>query len=679
MSGPAAKQIRHTWHRPTGDVDDPWAWLRDRDDPDTVGYLTAENEHADSWFAEHADFVEELFEEIRGRVQETDMSAPVRHGPWWYVTRTEEGSSYPMHCRGVSADGAADHVMLDQNVEAAGHEYFHLGAFEVSPDHALAAWSSDTAGDEHYTLRIRDLTTGSDLSDEVHDTVAWAGVAWSADTGEVLYVTADEQERPFQVWRHRVGTPPADDVLVFTEPDERFFVGIGTTRTDRWIVIHSGSKLTSEVRILATDAPGAEPTLIAERRDGIEYDVDDWGDRFVIVTNLDAPDFCVMAASIDDPGRWEPLVEHEPGRRITSVEPFADHLVIHEWADAQPRLRVMRRDGTTTTLDLDDAPHDVELGPNPEWSTTTIRVVHQSLVTPSTVLDIELDTGATTVVKRTPTPNVDLDRYVSVREWATAPDGTRVPVDVLRHSDTPVDGTAPCLLYGYGSYEISLPPWFSVARLSFVDRGGVWALVHPRGGGELGRRWYDDGKLLAKRNTFTDTIAVADHLVAGGWAAPGRLAIRGGSAGGLLVGACIVLSIAQGRPDRFAAAVAEVPFVDIVSTMSDPSLPLTVTEWEEWGDPRSEPFASYMLSYSPYDGTVPADYPAMYVTAGLNDPRVSYHEPAKWVARLRHVRTNDRPLLLKTEMGAGHAGPSGRYDAWRDEARALAFVIRTTT
>jgi oligopeptidase B len=678
MSGPAAKQIRHTWHRATGDVDDPWAWLRDRDDPDTVSYLAAENDHADAWFADHADLVDELFEEIRSRVQETDVTAPVRHGPWWYVARTEEGSSYPIHCRGTSAATADEHIMVDENVEAAGHEYFHLGALEVSPDHALAAWSSDTAGDEHFTLRIRDLATGVDLEDAVHDTVAWAGVAWSADGREVLYVTADDQERPFQVWRHRLGTQPADDVLVFTEPDERFFVGIGTTRSERWIVIHTASKLTSEVRLLPADRPDADPWLVVERREGIEYEVDDWGDRFVVLTNLDAPDFRVMAAPHDDPAAWSPLVDHQLGRRITAVEPFADHLVIHEWSDAQPRLRVLRRDGAATALHLDDAPHDVEIGPNPEWSTTTVRVVHQSLVTPSTVLDVDLDTGATTVVKRTPTPNVDLDRYVSAREWATAPDGTKVPVDVLRHVDTPVDGTAPCLLYGYGSYEYSLPPWFSVARLSFVDRGGVWALVHPRGGGELGRRWYEDGKLLAKRNTFTDTIAVADHLVATGWSAPHRLAIRGGSAGGLLVGASIVLSIAEGHPDRFAAAVAEVPFVDIVSTMSDPTLPLTVTEWEEWGDPRTEPFASYMLSYSPYDGTVAADYPAMYVTAGLNDPRVSYHEPAKWVARLRHVRTNDRPLLLRTEMGAGHAGPSGRYDTWRDEARVLTFVLSAT-
>jgi oligopeptidase B len=566
--------------------------------------------------------------------------------------------------------------VLDQNVEAEGHEFFDLGVLEIDHDHTLAAWSSDVRGDEHYTMRIRDLATGADLPDELRDTT-WAGAAWSVDGTYLFYVTADDQERPFEVWRHRLGTTQADDVKVFSEPDERFFVGLASTRSDQWIVIHSGSKVSSEEWLIPAADPLAEPVLVAPRRDDVEYQLDDWDDRFVVLTNLDATDFRVMTAPLDAPGDWTELVAHQPGRRITAVEPFARHLVLHEWADAQPRVRVLLRDGTGSALDFGDDPHDVALSANPEWDTTSLRVTHQSLTSPLTVFDVDVTTGERTLVKRTPTPNLDLDRYVAVREWATAPDGTRVPVDILRHADTPVDGTAPCVLYGYGSYEASLPPWFSVARMSFVDRGGVWALVHPRGGGELGRQWYTDGKLLAKRNTFTDTLAVADHLVREGWSAPHRLAIRGGSAGGLLVGACLTLSIAEGRPDRFAAAVAEVPFVDIVTTMSDPTLPLTVTEWEEWGDPRAEPFASYMLGYSPYDNTVPADYPALYVTAGLNDPRVSYHEPAKWVAKLRDVRTNDAPLLLRTEMGAGHAGPSGRYETWRDEARVLTFLLAT--
>jgi oligopeptidase B len=676
MSGPAPKRLPHTWTRPTGDVDDPYAWLIDRDDPDTVAYLAAENEVADAWFAQRKDLVDVVYGEIRSRVQETDLSAPVPHHGWWYSTRTVEGSSYPIHCRGRSAEAAGDEVILDQNVEADGHEFFDLGVLVPSPDHTLAAWSSDTNGDEHYTLRIRDLSSGADLVDEVHDTT-WAGVAWSADGRHVFYVTPDEQERPFEVWRHEIGTAQADDVRVFTEPDQRFFVGVAATRSDEWIVIHTGSKTSTEEHLLRADDPTGELVMVAARRPDVEYELDHWGDRFVVLTNLDATDFRVMSAPLDAPGEWTELLPHVPSRRITGVEPFARHLAVHEWVEAQPRIRVVFRDGSERVIDLSAdhgvEPHDLELGPNAEWDTDTLRVTYQSLTTPLVVHDVDVRTGDAVVVRRTPTPNVDLSRYVAVREWAVAPDGTRVPVDILRHVDTRVDGTAPCLLYGYGSYEISVPPWYSVARLSFVDRGGVWALVHPRGGGELGRQWYLDGKLLSKRNTFTDTLAAAEHLVANRWSAPDRLAIRGGSAGGLLVGACITM-----RPELFAAAVAEVPFVDVVSTMSDPSLPLTVTEWDEWGDPREEPHASYIESYSPYDNTVPADYPALLVTAGLNDPRVSYHEPAKWVAKLRDVRTNDAPLLLRTEMGAGHAGPSGRYETWRDEARVIAFVLANT-
>ncbi len=683
MSGPAAKKLPHQWSRPTGTVEDPYAWLRDRDDPDTVAYLEAENVHATAWFdaPERAELLETIFGEIRSRVQETDLSAPVHHRGWWYVTRTEEGRAYPIHCRGRSVDTAATELLLDQNAEAEGHEFFDLGAFELSPDHTRLAWSYDTAGDEHYTLRIRDLATRTDLADEIPDT-SWGGVAWSADGTQIFYVTADEQERPFEVWRHVVGQDRADDVRIFTELDERFFVSVGATRSEEWIIIHTGSRTSAEEWLIPAADPTAPPRLVAPRRDDVEYQLDHWGDRFVVLTNLDAIDFRVAVAPLDAPEDWTDLVAHLPGRRITAVEPFADHLAIHEWADAQPRIRVIRRDGGEQVVDVSAGraePHDIEFGPNADWDTSTLRVVHQSLTSPATVFDVDLPTGASTVVKRTPTPNVDLDDYVSVRTWATAPDGTAVPVDIVRRAGTPVDGSARCLLYGYGSYEASMPPWFSVARLSFLDRGGVWALVHPRGGGELGRQWYLDGKLLGKRNTFTDTLAAADHLVTGGWSAPDRLTIRGGSAGGLLVGACVTMSLREGRADRFAAAVAEVPFVDVVTTMSDPTLPLTVTEWEEWGDPRSEPFATYIESYSPYDNTVPGRYPAMFVTAGLNDPRVSYHEPAKWVARLREVETPDSgPLVLRTEMGAGHAGPSGRYDAWRDEARVLTFILSST-
>ena len=668
---PVAPTRPHEWKRPAGVVDDPWAWLADRDDPDTVPYLDAENAYADQYFAEptRAALVDTVFEEIKSRVQETDLSVPVLHGGWWYVTRTIEGRSYPVFCRGRDAVDP-DVVILDCNTEAEGHEYFDVHDVAPSPDHLLLAWSSDVDGSERYTLRVRDLATGEDR-DEITETSAWGGVAWSAGNDWLFYARPDDQMRPYQIWRHRLGTEPANDVLVHQEDDERFFLEVSSTRSEQWIVLTAASKTSGESFVLRADEPEANPTLVRPRMPDVEYGIDDWGDRFLVLTNLEAPDFRLMAAPHDDPSTWSDLVAHAAGRRITEAEPFADHLALHEWMAAQPRVRVLRRDGTSEVLDFGAEPHDLSLGANPEWTTSIVRLSYQSLTTPQSVFDHDLATDERILRKQTPTPGVDLDAYTAVRTWAAAADGVAVPVDVVHHRDTPLDGTAPCVVYAYGAYEYSLAPWFSVARLSLLDRGVIFALAHPRGGGELGRSWYLDGKLLNKRNTFTDTIAASDHLVATGIADGARLALRGGSAGGLLVGACITM-----RPERFVAAIAEVPFVDVVTTMSDPSLPLTVTEWEEWGDPRAEPYASYMAGYSPYDNTVAADYPAMFVTAGLNDPRVSYHEPAKWVARLRSVGAGvERPLVLRTEMGAGHGGRSGRYDAWRDEARVITFLV----
>jgi oligopeptidase B len=649
--------------------------MRDVADPALLEYLKAENAAADRFFAGHSDTIETVFGEIRSRVQETDLSTPVHFGDWWYVTSTTEDQSYPVHRRGVSAERAAEQVLLDENLEAEGHDYFDLGAFDVSPDHRRLAWSRDIAGDEHHTLLVRDLGTGTDLADRI-DHTSNAGVAWSRDGSWLFYVTPDEQERPSTVWRHRVGTSRDDDVRVFDETDERFFVAIGTTRSEEWIVVQSGSRTSADVRLIPTDRPLDEPVVVLHRRPEVEYSIDDWGDSLVMHTNDDAVDFRVLIAPAGadwtEPDNWTELVPHVAGCRIIGVEAFAGHLLIHEWVAAQPRLRLLFRDGTERVVDLGVEPHDVEPAANPRWDTELLRFTVQSLTTPPTLYDEHVATGERTLLRCVPTPNVDLSQYRSTRTWATAADGTVVPLDVVHHVDTSLDGTAPGVLYGYGAYEASLPPWFSVARLSLLDRGVVWALAHPRGGGELGRQWYLEGRLLAKANTFDDTIACAEHLIATGTVAAGRLAIRGGSAGGLLVAGCMTR-----RPDLFCSVVAEVPFVDVVSTMSDPTLPLTVTEWEEWGDPREEPYASYILSYSPYDNTVTAAYPAVYATAGLNDPRVSVHEPAKWIARLRDVTTGSAPIVLRTELDAGHGGPSGRYHAWRDEARTVAFLLAT--
>jgi oligopeptidase B len=672
MKAPIAQQIPFEWQRPTGAVTDPWAWLRDRENPATIEYLNDENAYAERWFEPHHGVIETVFGEIKSRVQETDLAAPVFKDGWWYAARTEEGQSYAIHCRGRSRETASGTVLLDENSEAADAEYFSLNAFEISHDGGFLAWSSDRDGSERYTLRIRDLTTGTDLDDCLTDTT-WGGCAWSSDGSTLFYVKPDTAMRPYQVWRHVIGTRQDADTLVFEDTDERFFVGVDATRSGDWIVIGAESKQSSECWLIPADTPLAAPQLVRGREDDLEYHIDHWGDRFVVLTNLEAEDFRVMTAPLDNPGRWTELVAHQSGRRIVAAEPFADHLIIHEWENAQQRLRVLFDNGddqSERVIDLGAEPHELELDSNPMYATSTVRFSYQSFTRPTCVFEEDVQSGVRTLLKETPVPGVDLSRYTAERQWATAPDGTLVPVDIVHLVDATPNSVAPCSVYGYGSYESSMPPWFSVARLSLLDRGWTFALVHPRGGGELGRRWHLEGKMLNKKNTFSDTIACCEHLLSSGWAAPGRLAVRGGSAGGLLVGACINM-----RPELFAAAVAQVPFVDVVSTMSDPSLPLTITEWEEWGDPRSEPAASYMLSYSPYDNVAAVAYPALFVTAGLNDPRVSYHEPAKWVAKLRAVGTGDQPLVFTCEMGAGHGGPSGRYDSWREEARTIAFLL----
>ena len=669
---PTAAQRPEIWHRPTGDVADPWAWLRDRDDPATIDYLEGENAYAAAWFAPLDELRATIFSEIKSRVQEDDTTVPARKGTWWYTSKTAEGSSYPIHCRGDSVETAESNIVFDENIAASGHDYSELGAFDVSPSQDLLIWSQDVDGGERYDMRIRDLSTGLDRDDILEDT--YYGTAWSADGTWMFYTRPDEQVRPYQIWRHRLGAPQSEDVLVLEENDERYNLGVELTRSGEWIVLTSESRITTEISLIPANEPASPPSIVRPRTEGVDYSVDHWGDRFVILTNADgALDFAVHTAPIESPDEWSSWVAHTPGTRIVSVEPFADFVVLHEWAAGQPRLRIIDRAGAARVIDNGDEPSDVELDSNPDYQQSVVRFSYQSLTTPRSIYEYDVATGQRSLLKQTPVPGVDLGAYSSRREWATSTDGTQVPVDLVWRTGTPIDGSAPAVLYGYGSYEASSPPWFSVARLSLLDRGWIFALGHPRGGGELGRQWYEDGKLLNKRHTFEDFIACGEHLLANGYSAAGRLAIRGGSAGGLLVGACMTL-----RPDLFRSVVAEVPFVDVVTTMSDPSLPLTITEWEEWGDPRTEPYASYMLSYSPYDNVVATDYPAVYVTGGLNDPRVAFHEPAKWVAKLRATATGSLPLILKTEMGAGHGGPSGRYDAWKDEAQTLSFLIATT-
>jgi oligopeptidase B len=672
---PAAPRRPTTLTTHGDDRVDDWYWLRDKEDPETIAYLEAENAFTRAGLAHTDALQEQLFAEIKARVLETDLSAPYPYGPWWYYARTLEGQQYPIQCRATDADGTGEQVMYDMNLEAGGAEFFALGNFVVSPDHGTLAYSTDTEGNERFTLRFRDLATGEDHPDLIPGTSY--GGAWADDNATFFYTTVDEQERPYRIWRHRLGTPGGDDDLVLEEPDPRFFVEVERTRSGTFLFFVIGSKITTEYRLLPTSQPNAAPVVAHPREQGVEYYLEHHeGDRFFVVTNAGgAQNFTLMEATFPNLGRegWVEVEAERPDVKLDAVDAFAGHLVLYERAEGVRRIRI--RDVATGDSHVIDQPEAVSTawsGRNMEFATGTLRYQYESLVTPPSVFDYDVAARTRELKKQQPVlGGYDPAEYASEREWATAPDGTKVPISLVWRIDAVTrDGTGPALLYGYGSYEHSRDPSFSSARLSLLDRGVVYAVAHVRGGGELGRRWYEDGKYLHKVNTFTDFIACAEHLVAERWTSPGRLALQGGSAGGLLVGAVLNM-----RPDLFGAAVAQVPFVDVLTTILDESLPLTVTEWEEWGNPNEPEYYEYMKSYSPYDNVAALEYPPMLVTAGLNDPRVSYWEPAKWVAKLRTTKAGDAPLFLKTEMGAGHMGPSGRYDAWREMALVFAFVL----
>ncbi|GIJ52008.1 oligopeptidase B [Virgisporangium aliadipatigenens] len=680
---PVAKTVpaERTHHGDT--VVDEYAWLTDKEDPDTIAYLKAENEFTESATAHLAALRDTLFNEIKNRTQETDLSVPTRKGAHWYYTRTEEGKQYGIQCRRAVAPGetappatgegaplAGEEVLLDGNVLAGDSEFFALGTFDVSPDGTRLAYSTDFAGDERFTLRVKRLDTGEVLADEIPG--VFYGSAWSTDGSTLFYLTVDDAWRPHKVWRHTVGTPSSEDVVVYEETDERFWVGVDLTRSEKFILIEAGSKITSEVRFIPADDPTAEPVLIAPRRHGVEYSVEHHGHRFLILHNDGAEDFALAYTSCDAPGGWTPLIEHTPGIRLTQVDAFSRHLVVALRRDGLTGLRVVPLDGGRD-YDISFPEPIYTVGPdhNPEYDTATFRLGYTSLVQPDSIYDCELDTGNLVLRKQRPVlGGYDPAQYEQHREWALADDGTRVPISLICRKGTPRDGSAPCVIYGYGSYEASMDPWFSIARLSLVDRGVTFAVAHIRGGGEMGRAWYENGKMLAKRNTFTDFVACAEHLTKSGWTSADRLIARGGSAGGLLMGA-----VANLAPQAFAGIVAQVPFVDALNTILDPSLPLTVIEWEEWGNPlESADVYRYMKSYSPYENVTDVRYPAILAMTSLNDTRVLYHEPAKWVAKLRKV-SPESDVLLKTEMGAGHGGPSGRYDSWKEEAFMAAWIL----
>lgn len=745
---------------------DDWFWLRDRDDPAVRAHLEAENAYAEAVLAPLSSLHQALYQEMIGRIEETDLSVPVRRGPWWYYHRTIEGRNYPVHCRRPAADGEDpptdpepspdEQVLLDENALAEGHDYFEVGNLAVSPDHRLVAYAVDTTGGELFDLRFSVAPLPGEAAapgrgpraepPTEHVPGTYYGLAWANDNATVFYTRVDAAMRPYQLWRHRLGTDPSADELVLEEADERFNLGVGRTKDDVFVVASLQSTTTSEIWVIPADDAWSAPRLVEPRRQGVEYRLEHHraggqraggqragepragepaagggrrpGGTFVILTNDGAEDFRVMVADDQDPGRagWREVIGHRPGTRVDDVDVFDRHLVVAERLEGEARLRVVPLAGeeagaagpfdadllaTSWLVASEEHPSTTWEGPNPEPSSNLLRFEQSSMVSPVAVADLDLRTATVVVRKRQKVRGgYDPSAYRTFRLWATADDGTRVPISMVHRADllepgqapgTPPVVPAPCVLYGYGAYEHSIDPVFSPFRLSLLDRGVVYAVAHVRGGGELGRRWYEEGRLESKPNSFTDFIACARHLVALGFTAPDRLAARGGSAGGLLIGASINLA-----PELFRAVVAEVPFVDVLTTMLDQTLPLTVGEWEEWGDPAADPTTYARLkSYSPYDnvpgarvgdgGTEGASepggavgevgpFPEMLVTAGLHDPRVGFWEPAKWVARIRQTHPGTR-VLLRTELGAGHGGPSGRYDAWKEEALVYAFLL----
>lgn len=691
----AAKRPIERVHHGDAFVDN-YEWLRDKDAADTRAYLHAENAYADDQMAQLAELRQAIFDEIKARTQETDLSVPSRTGSFWYYQRTEEGQQYPILCRSKAGDGdwsppslepgrdvPGEEVLLDCNELAEGNDFFSLGAASVTLDENLLAYSTDVVGDERYTVRIKDLRTGDLLPDEIPNTLH--GVTWSAQGSHLFYTTVDDAWRPDKVWRHALGTETSADIVVYEERDEKFWVAVDRTTSDKFLLIGAGSKTTSEARLLEADNPTGAFRVVVPRVDGVEYELDHavigGEDRLVVLHNRSALNFTlgigpVSLTSLDE---LETVIPHDDAVRLTDVAVSASTMAVNVRQDSLAQVRVFPIGnaglGVGANIGFEEELFEATATGFSDWDQPFVRVRYGSFVTPSSVYEYDPSTGDLHLRKRQPILHgYDPADYVQSREWVTARDGARIPVSVVHHKSVQPRSTSPTLLYGYGSYEACYDPAVSIPRLSLLDRGMVFALAHVRGGGEMGRTWYEQGKLLNKKNTFTDYIDVAQHLVDTGWTSTPQLIGLGGSAGGLLMGA-----VANMAPDLFGGIMAHVPFVDALTTCLDPSLPLTVTEWDEWGDPLHDPDVyAYMKSYTPYENIKARPYPPIYARTSINDTRVFYVEPAKWVAQLRETLPDSRRVLFKCEMSAGHGGASGRYDAWREQAEYYAWILDTS-
>ncbi|MGB3834729.1 MAG: S9 family peptidase [Mesorhizobium sp.] len=682
---PEKRPVSDTHHGVTRT--DDYAWLRAdnwqevfRDpsvlDPEIRAHLEAENAHQAALMADTADLQKALFAEMKGRIKEDDSSVPMKDGPYAYGSSFRLGGEQPRYFR-TPREGGEEAILLDGDAEAAGKAYFRLGGIDHSPDHRRLLWAYDDKGSEFYTLRVRNLEDGGDLGELVADT--GGSGAWTAGSDGFFYTRLDPNHRPSKLFFHAVGTDPAQDRLIYEETDPGFFMNVGGTRSNEWILIGINDHETSEYRILPADEPSAEPKLVAARENGLQYDLEEGGDIFFVLTNADgAKDFKIMTAPASDPVRanWKELVPHEPGRLILSVLAFKDFLVRLERKDGLPRIVVRERaSGEEHLISFPEEAFSLGLSGAYEYDTEVMRFTYSSMTTPAQVFDYDMRTRQRTLLKTQEVPSGhDASRYVTRRLMAPSHDGELVPVSLLYRADTPLDGTAPCLLYGYGSYGITIPASFNTNCLSLVDRGFVYAIAHVRGGKDKGYAWYEDGKRAKKQNTFKDFIAAARFLAGEGYTGHDRIVAQGGSAGGMLMGA-----VANMAPEAFGGIVAEVPFVDVLTTMLDETLPLTPPEWPEWGNPiaSAEDYRT-IAAYSPYDNVAALDYPPILAVAGLTDPRVTYWEPAKWAARLRELKAGDNPVLFRINMDAGHAGASGRFSRLEEIAYTYAFALKVT-
>ena len=662
---------------------DNYFWMRNREDPEVLKYLRAESDYLEEVMGHTKPLQEMLFAEMKGRMMETDCSVPEKRGAYFYYTRTEAGKQYPIFCRRkVSFDNpleTAEEILLDQNLLAEGKPFCSIGAFTVSPDETKLAYSLDVDGGEVYTVFIKDLTNTVIYPEAIGNTFSsvyyQTGVEWANDSQTIFYLTLDAAQRPDCLWRHKIGSDPSHDSLIFQENDEAYFLFITKTRDDAYILTHHHSTRAIEMRFLSADQPEGELRVLSPRRDGVEYQAAHHQGYFFIVTNHEAKNFRLVQARVEQPSleHWQEVLPHHEEVLLDYVDSFRNYLVLYERKNGLRQVRIVSTSALENFqyIEFPEPAYCVDFESNPEYNTNTLRFRYSSMITPHSVIDYHMDSGEWELIRQDEIPSgYDITQYVSERTFATAPDGKQIPVSLVHKKDLVLNGSNPTLLYGYGAYGSAIDADFNSRLLSLLDRGFIFAIGHVRGGSDMGRAWYDDGKLFNKKNSFTDFIACAEHLIREGYTSPEKLAITGGSAGGLLVSACLTM-----RPDLFKAVIAKVAFVDVVSTMSDPTIPLTALEYDEWGNPENIEFYRYMMSYSPYDNIRATEYPHLLITTGLNDPRVAYWEPAKFAAKLREIKTDNNLLLLQTNYSSGHAGASGRYDNLKELAVDFAFLI----